>query len=216
MVGYNRRFAPLATRMRDFLQAVQEPLMMHYRINAGYLPPAHWTQSPEQGGGRVIGEVCHFIDLLVWLSGKSVTSVYAAVLPNGGKYCDDNLAATLEFEDGSIGTITYVANGDRSLPKERIEVFGGGAVATLDDFRVLSTVREGRRQIFRSRFSQDKGHRSEWEIFVKAICSGQPAPIRFGDLVNVSQACFKLLDSIRESERCLILPEWGTSAAADS
>jgi predicted dehydrogenase len=215
MVGYNRRFAPLATQMRVFFQAIQEPLMMHYRINAGFLPRTHWTQTPEEGGGRAIGEVCHFIDFLVWLSGKNVTSVYATVLPNGGKYCDDNLAASLEFEDGSVGTITYVANGDKNFPKERIEVFGGGSVATLDDFRVLNTVRAGRNQIFRSRLRQDKGHRGEWERFVNAICSGEPAPIKFGELVNVAQTCFKLLDSVRERERRVIAPQLLSSGAAD-
>lgn len=216
MVGYNRRFAPLAIRMRDFFQATEEPLMMQYRVNAGFLPPSHWTQSPEQGGGRVIGEVCHFIDFFVWLSGKCATSVYAAVLPNGGKYCDDNLAATLEFEDGSIGVITYVANGDKSFPKERIEVFGGGSVATLDDFRVLRTVRAGRSQIFRSRLRQDKGHHGEWGKFVKAICSGDSAPIRFGELVNVSLACFKILESLRQRERCVIVPKLVSPTTADN
>jgi len=206
MVGYNRRFAPLAIRMRDFFRATQEPLMMHYRINAGFLPPSHWTQSPEQGGGRAIGEVCHFIDFLVWLSGERVTSVYATVLPNGGRYRDDNLAATLELEDGSIGTVTYVANGDKGFSKERIEVFGGGSVATLDDFRVLSTVHAGQHRIFRSRLRQDKGHSNEWAKFVNAICSGDPAPIEFNELVNVSQACFQMLESLRTRERCVLVP----------
>ena len=127
--------------------------------------------------------------------------VYAAALPNGGKYSDDNLAATLEFEDGSVGTITYVANGDKSFPKERIEVFGGDAVATLDDFWALTTVRAGKTETFRSRLHQDKGHSREWTEFVNAICSGNPSPVDFDEIVNVSKACFKLLDSLRERER---------------
>jgi predicted dehydrogenase/threonine dehydrogenase-like Zn-dependent dehydrogenase len=204
MVGYNRRFAPFATQMRDFLIHTGEPLMMQYRINAGFLPPTHWTQRPEEGGGRVLGEVCHFIDFFVWLSGRRITSVDASVLPNGGKYRDDNLTATLEFEDGSIGTVTYVANGDKSFPKERIEVFGGGSVATLDDFRVLTTTRAGRRKTFRSRLRPDKGHAEEWQVYTKAISSGDRAPISFEELVNVSQACFRLLDSVRAGQRCLI------------
>jgi predicted dehydrogenase/threonine dehydrogenase-like Zn-dependent dehydrogenase len=207
MVGYNRRFAPLAMQMRDFLAGSVEPLMMQYRINAGFLPATHWTQRPEEGGGRVLGEVCHFIDFLVWLSGRRVTSVYASVLPNCGKYRDDNLTATLEFENGSIGTITYVANGDKSFPKERIEVFGGGSVATLDDFRVLTTMRTGRQQTNRSRLRQDKGHAAEWQAFANAISSGGRAPISFEELVNVSQACFRLLDSLRTRQRCPIYPE---------
>jgi predicted dehydrogenase/threonine dehydrogenase-like Zn-dependent dehydrogenase len=207
MVGYNRRFASLAIQMRDFLIGAVEPLMMQYRINAGFLPATHWTQRPEEGGGRILGEVCHFIDFLVWLSGRRVMSVYASVLPNNGKYRDDNLTATLEFEDGSVGTITYVANGDISFPKERIEAFGGGSVATLDDFRVLTTMRTGRQQINRSRLRQDKGHATEWQAYAKAISSGDPAPISFEEIVNVSQASFRLLDSLRTRQRCSIHPE---------
>jgi predicted dehydrogenase len=209
MVGYNRRFAPLAMQVRDFFQGTQEPLMMHYRINAGFLPHTHWTQMAEEGAGRIIGEVCHFIDFLVWLSGRKVTSVYATVLPNAGKYSDDNLAATLEFAGGAVGTITYVANGDKSFPKERIEVFGNGAVATLDDFRILTTVQAGRTRTFRSRLRQDKGHSREWTEFANAICGGNPSPIEFGELVNVSQVCFRMLDSLRDRERHAIEDTYG-------
>jgi len=180
---------------------------MQYRINAGFLPATHWTQRSEEGGGRLLGEVCHFIDFFVWLSGRRVTSVYASVLPNGGKYRDDNLSATLEFDDGSVGTITYVANGDKSFPKERIEVFGGGAVAALEDYRVLTTTRAGRQRTFRSRLRQDKGHDKEWQAYANAISSGGEAPISFAELVNVSQACFRLLDSMRIRQRCPIRPE---------
>jgi predicted dehydrogenase/threonine dehydrogenase-like Zn-dependent dehydrogenase len=209
MVGYNRRFAPLAIQLRDFFKAAHEPLMMHYRINAGFLPSTHWTQLKEEGAGRVIGEVCHFIDFLAWLSGEKVVSVYAAVTPNGGKYSDDNLAATLEFADGSVGTITYVASGDKNFPKERIEVFGDGAVATLDDFRALTTARAGKTQTLRSRLHQDKGHVGEWTAFVNAICSGNSSPIAFGALVNVSQACFGILDALRDRQRYVIDDAYG-------
>jgi predicted dehydrogenase len=209
MVGYNRRFAPMAVQLREFFKSAQEPLMMHYRINAGFLPSTHWTQRKEEGAGRIIGEVCHFIDFLVWLSGRKATSVCATVLPNGGKYNDDNLAATLEFEDSSLGTITYVANGDKNFPKERVEVFGGGAVATLDDFRVLTTVRAGKTQTYRSRLRQDKGHGIEWTEFVNAICSGNSSPIEFAELVNVSQACFRILDALRDRQRHAIENTYG-------
>jgi predicted dehydrogenase/threonine dehydrogenase-like Zn-dependent dehydrogenase len=204
MVGYNRRFAPLATQMRDFLRAAGEPLMMNYRVNAGFLPATHWTQTPEEGAGRIIGEVCHFVDFLVWLSGERATSLYASALPNGGKYSNDNLTVVLEFEDGSVGTITYVANGDKRFPKERVEVFSGGGVATLDDYRMLTTLRAGRHQTFRSRLRQDKGHAGEWKAFAKAICSGSPAPISFKEIVNVSLACLRMLDSLRERQKRVI------------
>jgi predicted dehydrogenase len=204
MVGYNRRFAPMAIRMRDFLRETGEPLMMNYRVNAGFLPATHWTQSSEEGAGRIIGEVCHFVDFLVWLSGGRATSVYASALSNDGKYSNDNLVAAMEFENGSVGTITYVSNGDKSFPKERVEVFSGGCVVTLDDYRLLTTVRGGRQQTLRSRLRQDKGHAGEWREFAMTICSGSPAPISFDEIVNVSRTCLRMLDSLRERQRWVI------------
>jgi predicted dehydrogenase/threonine dehydrogenase-like Zn-dependent dehydrogenase len=196
MVGFNRRFAPLAERLKEFVHSVSEPLVMTYRVNAGFLPPVHWTQDFEQGGGRIIGELCHFIDFLTGLIGKQVTSVHASALPNGGRYCDDNVIATLGFQDGSVGTITYVANGDKSFAKERLEVFGGGSVAVLDDFRSLLLVRGGRQRAFNSRLRQDKGHRGELESFSRAILAGGPAPIPFGELVNTTLASLEILKAL--------------------
>jgi predicted dehydrogenase len=197
MVGFNRRFASLAQQMRDFLRGSKEPLVMNYRVNAGFLPPIHWTQDRELGGGRIVGEVCHFVDFLLWLTGGAVTGVQAVALPNNGKYRDDNLVATLSFEDGSIGTVTYVANGDKSFPKERVEVFGGASVAVLDDFRSLTLVRGGHTKTVQSRIRQDKGHAAEWATFVQAILSGGTAPIPFGELVNTTSTCFEILAALR-------------------
>jgi predicted dehydrogenase len=130
-VGFNRRFAPLALRLKGFLNGRQEPLVAHYRVNAGYLPPAHWLNDPEQGGGRIIGEGCHFVDFLAFLVGEPPISVTAQGLPDGGRYCEDNVVLTFGFPDGSLGTITYLANGDKSFPKERVEVFAAGRVGVL-------------------------------------------------------------------------------------
>jgi predicted dehydrogenase len=207
MVGFNRRFAPLAVQLHNFVRASAEPLVMNYRINAGFLPPTHWTQDPEQGGGRIIGEVCHFIDFLIWLVGKPAAFVHAVAIPNAGLYCDDNLIATIEFEDGSIGSITYVANGDKSFPKERLEVFGASSVAVLDDFRSLNLIRKGHTQTFRSRLRQDKGHRGEWEAFSGAIHSGGPAPIALGELVNSTLTSFEILNALRRGERRVVAPQ---------
>ena len=140
-VGFNRRFAPLAVSLAKFLAKRSEPLHAHYRINAGYLPLNHWTQDPAQGGGRMIGEGCHFVDFLTFLAEAAPVSVSALALPDAGKYREDNLSMTFTFPDGSIGVVDYLANGDKSFPKERLEVFCGGDVAVLDDFRTLETVR---------------------------------------------------------------------------
>ncbi len=201
MVGFNRRFAPLALQLGEFCRSSNEPRVMNYRVNAGFLPLTHWTQDPEQGGGRIIGEVCHFVDFLAWLAGSPIVSVHASALPDRGHYRDDNLVVTLGFQDGSIGTVTYVANGDKSFPKERLEVFGAGSVGVLDDFRSLTLVREGRSKTHQSRLRQDKGHRGEWAAFASSIQGGGPAAIPFGELINVTATCFEILKSLRRGER---------------
>ena len=110
----------------------------------------HWVHDPEQGGGRIIGEVCHFVDFLTFLAGSLPEKVYAKSLPNNGQYSNDNLTVTIEFANGSLGTITYVANGDKSFSKEHVEVFGGGAAAVLENFRRLEMKQNGRSQVVKS------------------------------------------------------------------
>jgi predicted dehydrogenase/threonine dehydrogenase-like Zn-dependent dehydrogenase len=195
MVGFNRRFAPMAVRMKSFLAGINEPLALHYRVNAGHVPPDHWVNDPEQGGGRLKGEVCHFIDFLSFLVSAPPTEVQARGLPNPGQYADDNVLVSLQFANGSQGTITYVANGDRSYSKERVEAFGGGAVAVLEDFRRLELVRHGHKEVVRSRLRQDKGHRGEWEAFAAAIRGGKNAPIAFHEIVASTLATLRAADS---------------------
>ena len=195
MVGFNRRFSPFAAEMQKVTRGLNEPIMINYRVNAGFIPPSHWTQDPEQGAGRVIGEVCHFVDFCSFLAGSLVTSVYASALPNGQHYRDDNLSITLRYDNGSVANITYVANGDKNLPKERVEVFGGGAALVLDDYRSLTTVKSGRKSVLRSRLRQDKGHVGEWQAFADALKQGRPSPISFDSIVNTTLVTFKILES---------------------
>jgi predicted dehydrogenase len=201
MVGFNRRFAPLAQKMREFLGNRREPLVAHYRVNAGYLPMTHWLHDPEQGGGRIIGEGCHFIDFLTFLVGAPPLSVSAHSLLDQGRYREDNVVLTFPFADGSLGTVTYLANGDKSFPKERVEVFCGGRVAVLDDFRSLETIQDGQRKIYRSRLRQDKGHRAEWEAFARVIIEGGPPPISYDHLFGVTQATFAAVEAMRSGEK---------------
>ena len=205
-VGFNRRFAPLAKRLHAFLADRQEPLVAHYRVNAGFLPLSHWTQDPEQGGGRIIGEGCHFIDFLAFLVGAPPVAVQAQALPDQGRYREDNILLTFTFPDGSLGSVAYLANGDKAFPKERVEVFCGGRVAVLDDFRTLELVRDGRRTTVRARLRQDKGHRGEWEAFAAAILAGGPPPIAYADLFGVTRASFAAVEAVRGGERVRILP----------
>ena len=200
MVGYNRRFAPQARQLKNFLAKSHEPMVMHYRVNAGYIPADHWVHDPEQGGGRIIGEVCHFVDFMTFLTDSLPVRVAAQALPNAQRYRDDNVVVSLVFADGSSGTITYVANGDKAFSKERLEVFGGGAVAVLDDFRRLELVRGGRKQVVKSRFSQDKGHRGELDAFIHALKNGGPWPISLRVMAAVSLATFAIGESLQRGE----------------
>lgn len=204
MVGFNRRFAPLALRLAGFLKERSEPMVVQYRVNAGYIPATHWIQDPEQGGGRIIGEVCHFIDFLTFLTGCVPISVHAAVLPDLGRYKEDNVLLTFTYPDGSIGSISYLATGDKAFPKERIEVFCGGRVAVLDDFRELNLVYQGKTQRIKSRLRQDKGHRREWEAFVRAITAGGNAPIPYEHLFGVTRATFAAVQAVRRKETIVI------------
>ena len=195
-VGFNRRFAPLAGRLKSVISTSQEPKYVHYRINAGAIPLNHWTQDPETGGGRIIGEGCHFVDFITFLVGAAPISVTAHALPDGGKYREDNVSMTFTFPDGSIGIVDYLANGDKSFPKERIEVFCGGQVAVLDDFVSLQTVKEGKKNEVKA--AQNKGWVDEWKVFAKSIREGGGPSIPYEQLVGVTKATFAAVESLRK------------------
>ncbi len=191
-VGFNRRFAPLAAQLAKFLAGRSEPLYAHYRINAGSIPLTHWTQDPQVGGGRLIGEGCHFVDFITFLAGAAPTSVSGRALPDGGKYREDNVSLTFTFPDGSIGVVDYLANGDKSFPKERVEVFCGGRIAVLDDFRSLEMVQDGRRKTVRQ--AQDKGWATEWQAFTRAIRTGSGPTIPYEQIIGVTRATFAAVE----------------------
>jgi predicted dehydrogenase len=203
MVGFNRRFAPMVQAAADFIRGRQEPVVIAYRINAGYIPPDHWTQDPQQGGGRIIGEVCHFIDLIQFFAGARVQRVHAEALPDRGKYHQDNVVISLSLEDGSVGTICYVANGDKALPKERFEIYTGGKVAILDDYRSLTLINNGKMRTSRQG-ARDKGHKAEMEAWVDAIRHGHAEPVPFEDAVCATKATFAALRSLAERQAVAI------------
>ncbi|HZP18330.1 MAG TPA: bi-domain-containing oxidoreductase [Terriglobales bacterium] len=194
MVGFNRRFAPMARKLSAFLAEANGPLTVHYRINSGPLPRDNWILDPEQGGGRILGEVCHFVDFLSFLCGAPPISVHARSVPG---VHERDVVATLEFADGSLGTISYLCSGDRVFSKERVEVFGGGRVAALEDFRRLELVCHGRKQTFRSWLRQEKGHAAEWQAFADSVRSGSPSPIAFGEIAATTLATIRIAESLR-------------------
>jgi len=202
-VGFNRRFSPLAQSLHSLLVTRHEPLHAHYRINAGNIPLNHWTQDPTLGGGRIIGEACHFIDLISFLVGASPVSVAAHALPNQGKYREDNISMTFTFPDGSIGVVDYLANGDKSFPKERLEVFCEGMIAVLDDYVSLTTVKDGKKKV--ESMAQDKGWKAEMSAFAKSVREGIEPPISYEDLIGVTKSTFAAVESIRKNGEKIII-----------
>ncbi len=202
-VGFNRRFAGMVQRMKAFLAQAGGPFTMHYRVNAGQLPADHWINDPEQGGGRVLGEMCHFVDLLSFLCSAPPVAVQARGLSSSG---GQDVVASIEFENGWLGTISYACNGDRTFSKERVEAFGAGCVAVLDDFRHLELVRHGKKQSFHSWLRQDKGHAAEWNAFAECIRTGGPAPIPFDEIVASTLATIRIAESLRTGQSMDVNP----------
>jgi polar amino acid transport system substrate-binding protein len=190
MVGFNRRFSPLSTALKQFFDGV-ENLAITYRVNAGAIPKESWIQQAE-GGGRVLGEVCHFVDYLQFLTGAEPEEVFAYRSAAGV----DTLSVIVKLSDGSVGNINYFANGDRSFPKERVEVYGGGRTAVLDDFRMLETWREGKRKTTK-RLAQDKGFDQELAAFIEATRTGGQAPIAWRSVALTTLATLRIEDALR-------------------
>jgi predicted dehydrogenase len=197
MVGFNRRFAPLVQRIAAHFAGRSAPLVMHYRVNAGFLPPEHWVHDPVEGGGRILGEGCHFIDLLHFLAGAPPVRVYGESIGGGSRFRgDDNVAITIRFADGSVGTLTYTASGDSTLGKEYLEVYGEGGVAILDDFRTLVLARNRKQERVKAA-NQDKGFETELRRFVAAARSGGEMPIPFDQLLASSRATIAATESLQ-------------------
>jgi len=200
MLGFNRRFAPLTFKLKQFVDLRQEPIYVHYRINANQLPPSHWLIDPQEGGGRIIGEACHFIDFLTYLVGECPTEVVAQGLPDSGTYHEDNLVMHFHFPDGSIGLVSYLANGDKAYPKEYVEVFTGGRIGILHDWRKLELVQEGKRKVHRGILRQDKGHLGAWRAFLDAVQSDKTPPIPYEHIIGVTRASMAAVESLRSGK----------------
>ncbi|MDX9757997.1 MAG: bi-domain-containing oxidoreductase [Bacteroidota bacterium] len=196
MVGFNRRFAPLVRDMRSFFSSFTEPAVVHYYVNAGFLPKDHWTQHPIDGGGRIIGEVCHFIDTIQFLTGalprrisaECIASENALVTPQ------DNVNITMRMRDGSIGIITYVANGDASIPKERIIMSRGNATAVMDNFQSLTLARDGKQT--KKKGTGDKGHQHEVMAFMDAIRRKSDPVISLESLIITTRTTYAIIDAL--------------------
>ena len=197
MVGFNRRFAPQAVKVKSLLTALDAPKALVMMVNAGAIPSTHWTQDRAVGGGRIVGEACHFIDLLRYLAGSPIVDAQVVSLGNakGLTGLGDTVTLTLRFADGSMGTVHYLANGHKSFPKERLEVFCSGRILQLDNFRKLKGFGWpgfAKMNLWR----QDKGQKDCAAAFVRAVEFGGVAPIAFDELVEVSRVTIQIAEAL--------------------
>ncbi|WP_299338524.1 bi-domain-containing oxidoreductase [uncultured Psychroserpens sp.] len=201
MVGFNRRFSPLTLKLKKALG--NNPMTMLYRINAGAIPADNWIQDLEIGGGRVLGEVCHFIDYLTYLNGSLPTKISAVAIPDANQL-NDTLNILIQFENGSSGVVGYYANGSKSMAKEYVEVFSAGMSATLKDFKELKIYGKGKPKKDKL-FNQNKGQKEMVNAFLNGLLTDGKAPIPFEDIVAVTKASFKVLESIKRGGEQVVI-----------
>jgi len=201
MVGFNRRFSPLTAKLKKAIG--NNPMTMLYRINAGAIPADNWIQDLEIGGGRVLGEVCHFIDYLTYLNGSLPVKVSASALQDANKL-NDTLNILIQFENGSSGVVAYYANGSKSMTKEYVEVFSAGLSATLNDFKELKIYDKGKPRKEKL-YNQNKGQKEMVEAFVNGLLTDGKAPISFEDIISVTKASFKVLESVKRGGEQVIV-----------
>ena len=200
MIGFNRRFSPHAKLLKEYFSKRTLPLVMHYRVNAGSIPKDIWLQDPGVGGGRMVGEGCHFIDFMSYVCGAPVEKVQAMCIKtgNGAETPEDSISVNLQFVDGSVGTLEYVALGDTTLPKEWCEIHGEGSTATMDNFcKTVCSGKLGKRKL---KGKQQKGFREELEATVEAVKNGKAMPIPFEEILNVTKTTFAILKAVKSGQ----------------
>jgi len=189
MVGFNRRFAEPTRKLKRAIADGPGPVMLDYRVNVDDLAEDHWLNDPDAGGGRIVGELCHFIDFARFVADDRIEQVSAITVDGGGAELPQNVQINVSFGDASTAGILYTTLGDSSLPKERVEGFGNGRTATVNNYK------KGRLSL-----GQDKGHERELRAFVDAILSGQPSPIPFNEAVEVTDATLQVYESLRRQD----------------
>ena len=195
MVGFNRRFSPFSVKAKKWLGNINEPLVIHCRVNAGFIPNSSWVHDPNEGGGRVIGEVCHFIDLIQYFTDSTPSEVYAINLASNVYKPSDNVTINLKMSNGSIASITYAGNSDKAFPRERIEIFGGGAACVIENFKKLEFTKSGNRKRL-TRFNVDRGHKDEFKIFFETLLKGKSAPVAFSEYIYTTFTTFAIKRSL--------------------
>ncbi len=198
-VGFNRRFAPAIKELKKHLSEFSSDLNMVATMNAGFIPRQHWVHDMETGGGRIIGEACHFIDLLAFLADSPVKAVFMTGLGIDPNEDTDNAIITLKFANGAQGVVNYFANGSKTYAKERIEVFGNGKVFIVDNFRRLEGY--GVKGLSKIKYKQDKGHFNQFKTLIDALASGDTdKAVSFESVVNTTRASFAALESLKTKQ----------------
>ncbi|PWB54417.1 MAG: oxidoreductase [Anaerolineales bacterium] len=198
MVGFNRRFSSFMPKIKGFFSNRSQQMVITYLVNAGFQPRNKWIHDPIEGGGRIVGEVCHFVDVMQYITGANPVSVWSHTIAGNNRediINVDNATLSISFSDGSIGTIIYASNGDKSFPKERIEVFCDSSIAVLDDFRSLKLIRDGRVKKISGKFGQDKGFENEMEAFINTAIDNNPVPVCFESYILTTKVTFGALES---------------------
>jgi predicted dehydrogenase/threonine dehydrogenase-like Zn-dependent dehydrogenase len=196
MVGFNRRFSPFAVRAKELMGEVGA-VTANCRVNAGFVPKSHWTVNQE-GGGRIIGEVCHFIDSLQYATSSVPVRVFAETISSGNDQVtnEDNIAITLKMKNGSIATLLYTGVGHKGIPREQIEVFGNNQSYVINNFTELTFIRDGKRE-HKKKFNIDRGHQNEFNLFFDAIRNGKPLPVDFSEYLYTTMATFAIMESLQ-------------------
>ncbi len=204
LLGFNRRFAPVAVKAKEHFG--DEVKCINYTVNAGFVPPDVWVHDPDIGGGRIIGEVCHFVDWIQWFADSYVKEVNAICVEQGNPAIPDrdNILITLRLSDGSIGNVLYASNGDKSFRKEHIEIFGGSKAAIIDECRQGSITALGKHRSLGKSLS--KGHFEQWQSFINSIVEGKDAPVPFVDCVISTMATVAAVQSL-DTASSITIPE---------
>jgi len=200
MVGYNRRFSSLSKKAKEVYKNRIDPMIITYRINAGYVPPDHWVHSPEEGGSRVVGEVCHFIDLIQHIIGSNPKEVFAYKVSGNNKTCvnNDNVSINLKFDDGSIASIIYTGSGDKTFSRERVEIFCEGISVMLDDFRRLIIYKNGNKKRIKLA-NQDMGYKAELKYFINIIKGIEEPKLKPEEIFFSTLTVFKINESLQKN-----------------
>jgi polar amino acid transport system substrate-binding protein len=196
MVGFNRRFSAPFRAIADFYKNRTEPMIINYRINAGFINANHWLYTPENGG-RIIGEVCHFIDCMVYLTQSLPVRIYAEAISSENRTNPNhsNVNISIKFTDGSIGMVSYCSNGDKSVAKEYCEVFCEQSTAIMNNFKTVELYRAG--NVRKLKFDGSKGHKEEVEAFLKSVRTGDKMPISYTAIKAITLATFAAEESIQ-------------------